>query len=91
MTSQSERLSETEGRSGNSEQRRRLCKKEDHQNRDHKGQDPNEQENLFAALPISTAAATHTAETSKATPSIFHSHESSKNHIITAASSYFCS
>ena len=47
-TSQSERLSETEGRSGNSEQRRRLCKKEDHQNRDHKGQDPNEQENLFA-------------------------------------------
>ena len=48
MTSQSERLSETEGRSGNSEQRRRLCKKEDHQNRDHKGQDPNEQENLFA-------------------------------------------
>ena len=39
----SERLSETEGRSGNSEQRRRLCKKEDH-----KGQDPNEQENLFA-------------------------------------------
>ena len=48
MTSRSERLSETEGRSGNSEQRRRLCKKEDHQNRDHKGQDPNEQENLFA-------------------------------------------
>ena len=47
-TSQSERLSETEGRSGNSKQRRRLCKKEDHQNRDHKGQDPNEQENLFA-------------------------------------------
>ena len=47
-TSQSEYLSETEGRSGNSEQRRRLCKKEDHQNRDHKGQDPNEQENLFA-------------------------------------------
>ena len=47
-TSQSEHLSETEIRSGNSEQRWRLCKEEDHKNRDHKGQDPNEQENLFA-------------------------------------------
>lgn len=47
-TSQSEHLSETEIRSSNSEQRRRLCKEEDHKNRDHKGQDPNEQENLFA-------------------------------------------
>ena len=47
-TSQNEHLSETEIRSGNSEQRWRLCKEEDHQNRDHKGQDPNEQENLFA-------------------------------------------
>ena len=47
-TSQNEHLSETEIRSGNSEQRWRLCKEEDHKNRDHKGQDPNEQENLFA-------------------------------------------
>ncbi len=77
-------------------QRRRLCKKEDHQNRDHKGQDPNERKTflpgrIFAALPISAVAATHTAETSNEVPSIFHSHESSQNHIITAASSYFCS
>ena len=50
-----------------------------------------EKRRIFAALPISAAAATHTAETSKAMPSIFHNHESSKNHIITAASSYFCS